>query len=100
VRPGKEQPCQARTQTVLALRSGSIIGASIPISLVRQSDSPWPWRGNPSCRAGAEPGTFADSAQGRGERTADTRRANLVDGIPSITLIGPSSIIVTTLTVF
>ena len=53
---------------------------------------------SPSRRAGAEPGEPVDSVQGRGERTADTQRASLVDEIPSITLIRSQSIILITLT--
>jgi hypothetical protein len=52
---------------------------------------------SPSRRAGAEPGKPTASAEGLGERTADTRRASLVDDIPSITLIISQSIILITL---
>ena len=54
--------------------------------------------GDPSSRAGAEPGKPTDSADGPGERTADTRRTSQVDDIPSITLIRGESIILITLT--
>jgi hypothetical protein len=53
---------------------------------------------DPSYRAGAEPDKPTDSADGPGERTADTRRTSQVDDIPSITLIRGESIILITLT--
>jgi hypothetical protein len=85
VSPRDEQPCQAWTSTEFALSS-------------RFASKARPDLTDPSCRAGAEPGKPTDSAEGPGERTADTRRISQVDDIPSITLIRSESIILITLT--
>jgi hypothetical protein len=67
-------------------------------SPARSDESPKVVVSIPSCRAGAEPGEPIDSAEGPGERIADSHGISQLDDIPSIILIRSASIILITLT--